>query len=149
LAFYGRVCDPVPGQLGPFNWTRLRLACPGYCNSLCLRTCTIWAWLRRAGVCHPICSQARRPKLPKRGILAPRAARLPGNGPWARFCGARLRGSICTRTAWLSSQPGDANTRAAARERSQAAGPWRQTRPIFSLTAQTIFRSPIKTQTRS
>jgi hypothetical protein len=44
---------------------------------------TICAWLRRTGVCHPICSRTRRPKLPKRGILAPRAARLPGNGPWA------------------------------------------------------------------
>jgi hypothetical protein len=37
----GRVCDPVPGQLGPFNWSRLRLACPSYRNLLCLRTCTI------------------------------------------------------------------------------------------------------------
>jgi hypothetical protein len=117
------------GQLGPFNWLRLRLACPSYCNSLYLCTCTIWAWLRWVGVCHPICSQARRPKLPKCRILAPRAARLPGNGPWARFCGARLRGSICTRTAWLPSKPDDANTEAVARKRSQAVGPWRQTRP--------------------
>jgi hypothetical protein len=37
----GRVCDLVPGQLGPFNWTRLRLVCPGYYNSLYLYTCTI------------------------------------------------------------------------------------------------------------
>jgi hypothetical protein len=31
----GRVRDPVRSQLGPFNWSRLRLVCPGYCNSLC------------------------------------------------------------------------------------------------------------------
>jgi hypothetical protein len=41
LSFVGRVCDPVPSQLDPFNWFRLRLTCPDYCNSLCLRTCTI------------------------------------------------------------------------------------------------------------
>jgi hypothetical protein len=84
FGFYGRVCDSVPGQLVPFNWSRLRLACPGYRNSLCLHTCIIWACLRRASVCHPACSRARRLKLSKRGILAPRATRLPGNGPSSR-----------------------------------------------------------------
>jgi hypothetical protein len=47
----------VPGQLDTFNWSRLRLACIGYYNSLCLRSCIIWAWFRRAGVCHPVCSR--------------------------------------------------------------------------------------------
>jgi hypothetical protein len=41
VGLLGRVCDPVPGQLSPFNWSRLRIVCPDYCNSLCLRTYTI------------------------------------------------------------------------------------------------------------